>query len=232
MADDGMRSGPIRLVICDDHRLLTETLVKVISDDDRFEVIGPPLGSPQEAVDLVARERPHVVLMDVRFQGPMDGIEATRQIKARSPSTRVVIMTAQEDDRVQVEAMEAGASGFLRKTEGPDELLASIEAAGRGELVIDRSELARLLPRVAHERAERRRLERRLSRLTEREREILQRLAQGLGNQEIAQALFISPQTVQTHVRNILSKLAVHSKLEAVVMAVRGGSVAIAPQSR
>jgi DNA-binding NarL/FixJ family response regulator len=136
-------------------------------------------------------------------------------------------MTAHEDERLLVEAVEAGASGFLRKTEGVDELLGAIRAAAAGEILVDRVALARLLPQVARERERRRDAQLLLSQLTDREREILTLLSEGLRNDDIAARLYISPQTVQTHVRNLLGKLGVHSKLEAVAFAVRNGAITV-----
>jgi DNA-binding NarL/FixJ family response regulator len=216
----------IRLLICDDHRLLTDTLTDVASHDPRLALL-PPVHSPEEAIELARHTHPDVVLMDIEFRGPMNGIEATRRIKRDSPATKVVIMTAHEDDGLLVEAVEAGASGFLRKTEGVDEFIGAVKAAAAGEILIDRGALARLLPKVAREREARRDAQLLLDQLTEREREILAQLAKGLRNDDIAAKLFISPQTVQTHVRNLLGKLGVHSKLEAVAFAVRHGAVTV-----
>ncbi len=207
---------PILLLICDDHRLLTDTLTSVVSQDESLVML-PAVHSSEEAVELVRQRSPDVILMDIEFRGSMSGIEATRRIKEASPSTKVVIMTAHEDERLLVEAVEAGASGFLRKTEGVDELIEAVKAAA----------LARLLPQVARERETRRDAQVLLDQLTEREREVLRLLAEGLRNDDIAAKLFISPQTVQTHVRNLLAKLGVHSKLEAVAFAIRHGAVAV-----
>jgi DNA-binding NarL/FixJ family response regulator len=217
----------IRLLICDDHRLLTDTLTTVVEQDQGLKLLAPPVHSPEEAVIIASGEKPDVVLMDVLFQGPMTGIEATRRIKKASPATKVVVMTAAEDEKLLVEAVEAGASGFLRKTEGVDELISTIKAAAAGEILIDRLALARLLPLVAREREAKRDAQNLIDQLTEREREILGLLAEGLRNDDIAVRLYISPQTVQTHVRNLLGKLGVHSKLEAVAFAVRHGAVAV-----
>jgi DNA-binding NarL/FixJ family response regulator len=214
----------ICLLICDDHRLLTDTLTDVAGQDPGLAVL-PPVHSAEEAVEEARSNHPDVILMDIQFHGQMNGIEATRRIKQSSPATKVVIMTAHEDERLLVEAVEAGASGFLRKTEGVEEVLGAVKAAAAGEILIDRVALARLLPKVARERQTRRDARLLLDQLTEREREILALLATGLRNDEIAARLFISPQTVQTHVRNLLGKLAVHSKLEAVAFAVRHGAV-------
>jgi NarL family two-component system response regulator LiaR len=216
----------IRLLICDDHRLLTDTLERVVSHDPGMHLL-PPVHTSEAAVDLVREHQPNVVLMDIEFKGSMSGIEATRRIKQISPATQVVVMTAHEEERLLVEAVEAGASGFLRKTEGVDELLEAIRAAAAGEILVDRVALARLLPQVARERERRRDAQLLLSQLTDRELEILTLLSEGLRNDDIAARLFISPQTVQTHVRNLLSKLGVHSKLEAVAFAVRNGAIAV-----
>jgi DNA-binding NarL/FixJ family response regulator len=162
------------------------------------------------------------------FKGSeMTGIEATRRIKERSPSTKVVVMTAHDEDRLLVEAVEAGASGFLSKDLPADEILKATKAAAEGEVLIDPVTLTRLLAQVAREREEQRDALALLNDLTERERQILQLLAQGKRNDDIAADLFISPQTVQTHVRNILGKLRVHSKLEAVAFAVKHGSIQV-----
>ena len=166
--------------------------------------------------------------MDIVFKGGgMTGIEATRKIKDASPATQVVVMTAHDEDRLLVEAVEAGASGFLSKDESAEDVLTSAKAAADGEVLIDPETLTRLLTQVAREREAQRDALKLLGDLTEREREILGLLAQGMRNEDIAKQLFISPQTVQTHVRNILGKLRVHSKLEAVAFAVKHGAIQV-----
>jgi DNA-binding NarL/FixJ family response regulator len=165
--------------------------------------------------------------MDVDLKADMSGIDATRAIKENSPATKVIIMTAHDDDRLLVDAVEAGASGFLSKDDAAQEVLAAVKAAADGEVLIDPGTLARLLPQVARERELKRDALTLLDDLTEREREILSLLAQGMRNDAIASQLYISPQTVQTHVRNILGKLRVHSKLEAVAFAVRHGAIVV-----
>jgi DNA-binding NarL/FixJ family response regulator len=217
----------ITVLVCDDHRLLTETLTAVLGRDPSIEALIPAVHSPEEAIEVCRTRHPTVVLMDIEFRGSMSGIEATRRIKAVSPTTKVVVMTAHQEDRLLVEAVEAGASGFLRKTEGVDELLATVKAAAAGEILVDQAELARLLPRVAREREVDRGAQLLLAQLTPREREILQLLGEGLRNEAIAARLYISPQTVQTHIRNVLAKLGVHSKLEAVVFALRHGAISV-----
>jgi DNA-binding NarL/FixJ family response regulator len=217
----------VTLLICDDHKVLTDALATVVGLDDGLAMIAPPVHEPEAAIALCTEHLPDVVLMDIVFKGGMSGIEATRAIKEVSPSTKVVIMTAHDDERLLVEAVEAGASGFLGKDEAASELLSAAKAAADGEVLIDPGTLTRLLAQVARERAEQRDAQMLLNDLTDREREILQLLAEGVRNDEIAARLFISPQTVQTHVRNILGKLRVHSKLEAVAFAVKHGAITV-----
>ncbi len=224
MADEPRR---VTLLICDDHRVLTDALATVVGLDTALLLVAPPVHDPQAAIDLCAEHLPDVVLMDIDFKGGMSGIDATRKITETSPSTKVVIMTAHDDDRLLVDAVEAGASGFLSKDEAAQELLSAAKAAAEGEVLIDPMTLARLLPQVAREREQKRDALALLNDLTDREREILTLLAQGVRNDEIATKLYISPQTVQTHVRNILGKLRVHSKLEAVAFAVRNGAISV-----
>jgi DNA-binding NarL/FixJ family response regulator len=218
----------VSLLICDDHKILTDALSTVVGLDDELDLVAPPVHSPEEAIALAEEHLPNVVLMDIVFKGDgMTGIEATRRIKEASPSTKVVIMTAHDEDTLLVEAVEAGASGFLSKDEAAEEVLAAAKSAADGEVLIDPSTLTRLLAQVAREREEKRDALALLNDLTEREREILGLLAEGMRNDEIAAKLYISPQTVQTHVRNILGKLRVHSKLEAVAFAVRHGAIQV-----
>jgi len=217
----------VTLLICDDHKILTDALATVVGLDPTLVMVTPPVHDPETAIEVCTEQLPDVVLMDIVFKGGMGGIEATRKIKEVSPSTKVVIMTAHDEDRLLVEAVEAGASGFLGKDEAAEELLSAAKSAADGEVLIDPATLTRLLAQVAREREAQRDAQNLLDDLTEREREILQLLAEGMRNDDIAAKLFISPQTVQTHVRNILGKLRVHSKLEAVAFAVKHGAITV-----
>jgi DNA-binding NarL/FixJ family response regulator len=226
VADGPGRS--ITLLICDDHKLLTDSLAMVVAAEADIDLVADPVDDPSLAIDLVKAHRPDVVLMDVSFKaGAMNGFDATRRIKDASPATNVVIMTASNDEAALVAGVEAGAAGFLNKTEAVDEVLAAVRGAAEGEVLIDPALLARALQQVARDREARRQAEQLLGQLTDRELEVLQLLAKGIRNEGIAEQLFISAQTVQTHVRNILAKLRVHSKLEAVSFAVRHGVVQV-----
>ncbi|MGH9195341.1 MAG: response regulator transcription factor [Acidimicrobiia bacterium] len=216
---------PIRLLVCDDHQVLADALVMVLERDRDLELVASPIPSPEEAVDVCRQQAPDVVLMDISFEGPVTGLEATRRIKEECPETSVVIMTAHHDDAaLMVEAAEAGASGYLSKTRGVDALLAAAKAAAKGEVLFDAVTLTRLLIRVSVERQASRTARSLLDRLTEREREVFGLLREGLRNEDIAERLFISPFKVQTHISDILGKLDVRSKAEAVAFALKHGS--------
>ena len=177
----------VSLLICDDHKIVTDALATVVRLDDELSLIAPPVHTAEEAIALAEEFLPDVVLMDIVFKGGgMTGIEATRKIKEASPSTKVVVMTAHDDDRLLVEAVEAGASGFLSKDEAAEEVLSAAKAAADGEVLIDPTTLTRLLAQVAREREAQRDALKLLNDLTEREREILQLLAEGKRNDDIA----------------------------------------------
>lgn len=220
-------SSTVTLLICDDHKILTDALAMVVERDGSLTMVASPVHDPEAAIELCREHQPDVVLMDIVFKGAMNGIEATRKIKEVSPTTKVVIMTAHDDERLLVEAVEAGASGFLGKDEAADQVLAAAKSAAEGEVLIDPAVLTRLLPQVAKQREAERGVQVLFDSLTEREWEVLRFLAQGKRNDDVAAALFISPQTVQTHVRNLLGKLGVHSKLEAVALAVRHDAISV-----
>jgi DNA-binding NarL/FixJ family response regulator len=222
------QGGSVSLLICDDHKILTDALATVVGLDPDLTLVADPVQTPDEAIAVVGERLPDVVLMDIVFKGEgMSGIDATRVVKELSPSTKVVIMTAHDDERLLVEAVEAGASGFLSKEDAAGEILSAVKAAASGEVLIDPATLTRLLAQVAREREQQSAAMALLNDLTDREREILQLLAEGMRNDDIAAKLYISPQTVQTHVRNILGKLRVHSKLEAVAFAVKHGAITV-----
>lgn len=215
----------ITLLICDDHRLLTDALVNIVGFDDGIKLVADPVDNGQDAIALCAEHRPDVVMMDIDLRGDLDGIEATRRIKKVSPLTNVVVVSGQRRPTVLVEAVEAGAAGFLDKNTAVDDLLATIRAAAAGEVLVDPAVLASLLPRLAAERQSTQEVNARLARLTAREREVLGLMAAGCRNDAIAARLVISTPTVRTHAQNILLKLGVHSQLEAVALAARNSQL-------
>lgn len=225
--DDTVPSAPIRVMLCDDHRLLTDALSIALRTAVDIELVGT-CDEPEAAVEMAATERPDVVVMDVSFEGQdLTGLQATRLLKERSPASCVVILTGQTDERTMVEAIEAGASGFLAKTDAVDGVIDAVRSAARGEALFDPLLLAAVLPRVAKARELEGDAQRRLATLTSRETEILGLIADGGRNEDIAAQLHVSTATVQSHLHAILRKLDVHSKLEAVVFAVRNGALEV-----
>jgi DNA-binding NarL/FixJ family response regulator len=208
---------PTRVLLVDDHALLTDSLARVLSSEPDLEVVGVA-GSVAEAKQL-ARERMDVVLMDYRLPDGT-GAEATRAIKARWPSARVVMLTAVHDDETVLESIQAGADGYLTKDRAVEEVVAAVRAARAGETLLPRSVIIGIAQRVAsaQDRAPDRPA---IEQLTPRELEVLRSLAEGLATPDLCERLFISRNTLRTHVQNIMMKLHVHSKLEAVTVALR-----------
>jgi len=207
----------IRVLLVDDHQLLTGSLAAVLSREPDIEVVGQA-GTVADARAL-SRERLDIVLMDYRLPDGT-GAEATRAIKARWPSAHVVMLTALNDDETVLESIQAGADGYLTKDRAVDEVVGAVRAAHAGETLLPRSVIMGIAQRVAAARD--RTVERRpIEPLTPRELEVLRALAEGLSTPEISERLFIAPNTLRTHVQNIMGKLRVHSKLEAVAFALR-----------
>jgi DNA-binding NarL/FixJ family response regulator len=212
-------AGPkrIRVLLVDDHQLLTGSLAAVLSREPDIEVVGQA-GTVADA-RAMSRDRLDVVLMDYRLPDGT-GAEATRAIKARWPSAHVVMLTALNDDETVLESIQAGADGYLTKDRAVDEVVGAVRAAHAGETLLPRSVIMGIAQRVAAARD--RTVERRpIEPLTPRELEVLRALAEGLSTPEISERLFIAPNTLRTHVQNIMGKLRVHSKLEAVAFALR-----------
>lgn len=218
-------SQPVSLLICDDHRLLTDALVSIVSTDPNIRLVAEPVDNGADAVALCRAHHPDVVLMDIDLHGDINGIEATRRISTVSPTSRVVIVSGHQRRTIMVEAIEAGAAGFLDKNTAVDDLVGTIKAAAAGEVLVDPALLASLLPQLAAERQSTHEADAKMSRLTAREREVLALMAAGRRIDDIAIKLFISTPTVRTHTQNILSKLGVHSQLEAVALAARSSGM-------
>jgi NarL family two-component system response regulator LiaR len=207
----------IRVLLVDDHQLLTGSLSQVLASEPDIEVVGVA-ASVNEAREL-ARNRLDVVLMDYRLPDGT-GAEATRAIKSRWPGARVVMLTALADDETVLESIQAGADGYLTKDRAVADVVTAVRAAHAGETLLPRAVIVGIAQRVAAARdrgGDRQHVEP----LTPRELEVLRALTEGLSTPEICEALFIAPNTLRTHVQNIMGKLRVHSKLEAVAFALR-----------
>jgi NarL family two-component system response regulator LiaR len=207
---------PIRVLIADDHGVVRQGLRMFLGSDPEFEIIGEA-SDGAEAVSLARELRPDVVLMDLRMP-VMDGVRATAAIRRAAPDTEVVVLTAVLEDAPVIEAVRAGAIGYLLKDTDAHELRRAIKAAAAGQVQLSPEAAAYLVREV-------RTPDRSAGPLTERETEVLRLLAQGQSNKEISQTLNIGEQTVKTHVSHILEKLGVPSRTQAALYAVRIGLV-------
>lgn len=205
-----------RVLLVDDHEVVRLGLMTLINDRPDMEVVGEA-GTAAEALLAVERLRPDVTLMDIRMPGE-GGIEATRQIIARFPEAKVVILTSFADDELLVRAIRAGAVGYVLKQVGNEELLRAIAAAARGEALLDPSTTGRLLSRVRE--AERKAEEDAFRDLSDREMDVLALLARGKTNAEIGVGLNLSEKTVRNYVSNILEKLRLTNRIELATYAV------------
>ena len=206
------------MLVVDDQALVRAGFGMIIDAEPDLEVVGEAANG-REAIDAVRRLAPDIVLMDVRMP-LMDGIEATRQLMNGESSAKVVMMTTFDMDEYVYGALQAGASGFLLKDVPPEQLVAGIRAVASGDALLAPSITRRLIEEFVR-RPTQQVLQRpaTVGRLTEREREVLQLMAQGLSNAEIAQTFVLSETTVKTHVARVLNKLGLRDRVQAVVFA-------------
>jgi len=218
----------IRVLLADDQALIRAGFHVLIDAADDLQVVGEATDGAQ-AVDLARRERADVVLMDIRMPG-VDGLEATRRISADDDlaGVKVIILTTFESDEYVYQAIRAGASGFLVKDTEPADLIQAVRVVARGDALLSPSVTRRLITDLAS-RPERPppsgSLGRALAGLTDREREVLALVAEGLSNDEIAARLFLSPLTSKTHVSRIMTKLGARGRAQLVVIAYESGLV-------
>jgi DNA-binding NarL/FixJ family response regulator len=221
-------TAPVRVMLVDDDELVRKGLRSILSSDERIEVVDEA-DNGRAAVQRARHRRPEVVLMDVRMP-ELDGIAATRQLIAAAPDARVVILTTFEEDEYILGALRAGASGFLLKRSSPEELIAAIHTVAGGEALLSPSVTRRVIDTVARQPLLGAASDPRLDELTPREREVLELIAQGLSNPEIAAELVVEGTTVKSHVKRVLAKLGARDRVHAVILAYELG--VIAPGSR
>jgi RNA polymerase sigma factor (sigma-70 family) len=217
-------SDSVRVVVADDQALVRTGFRMILTADGIDVVAEATTGS--EAIDAVRRTLPDVVLMDIRMPD-LDGLEATRRILAAGgEAPRVLMLTTFDLDEYVYAALSAGASGFLLKDVAPEQLTAAVRLVRAGDALLAPSITRRLVERFARRGEETSAVHRDLASLTPREREVLQQLARGLSNAELAAALQLSEATVKTHVARILAKLQLRDRVQAVVVAYETGLVA------
>jgi DNA-binding NarL/FixJ family response regulator len=216
----GVATDAIRVMIVDDHALFRRGLKMVLDNEDSIDVVGEA-GDGAEAVALAEDAVPDVVLMDVRMP-KRSGIEATRSLKEILPNVKILMLTVSDEEADLYEAIKAGASGYLLKEISIEEVADAVRAAEAGQSLISPSMASKLLTEFASMvKRDDQKEALPAPRLTARELEVLKLVAKGMNNRDIANELFISENTVKNHVRNILEKLHLHSRMEAVVYAVR-----------
>ncbi len=219
----GKAADPIRVLIADDHALFRRGLASVLDEEPDIDLVGQA-NDGAEAVTRAGEALPDVVLMDIRMP-KTSGIEAARAMKEAAPSARIVMLTISDEEEDLFEAIRSGASGYLLKDIPLDEVADAVRAVYGGQSLINPSMAGKLLTEFAtlgrRDQEEERPQQVPAPKLTDREMEVLKLVARGMNNRDIAKELFISENTVKNHVRNILEKLQIHSRMEAVMIAVR-----------
>jgi DNA-binding NarL/FixJ family response regulator len=211
----------VRVLIVDDDDLMRAGLRSVLSSDETIEVVAEA-SDGRAAVGTARETRPDVVLMDVRMPG-LDGIAATREVLSALPQAKVVVLTTFEDDEYVFGALSAGASGFLLKRTRPEELIAAIHTIADGDSLLSPAVTRTVIDRMATQPPPDTSARKRLDELTPREREVLELIARGLSNSEIAAELVVEESTVKTHVKRILMKLRARDRVQAVIFAYESG---------
>jgi DNA-binding NarL/FixJ family response regulator len=210
-----------RVLIADDDDLMRAGLIELLTADPEIEIVGQA-STGREAVERARRLGPDIVLMDVRMPD-LDGIAATAEVSRAAPGAKVLILTTFEQDDYIFGALRAGASGFLLKRTRPEELIAAVHTVAAGDSLLSPSVTRRVIDRMAQQPTPELADQAKLDALTAREREVLELLARGLSNREIAAALGVAESTIRTHVKRILTKLDLRDRVQAVILAYETG---------
>ena len=207
-------TSTVRVVVVEDHPVTRMGVVALLGQDERIEVVGEA-GAGEDALEVVARERPDVVVTDLRLGDGLDGVGVTSAVRATRPAPAVLVLTTYDTDRDIVRAVEAGAAGYLLKDADPARITDAVIRAAAGETVLSPDLAQRVVARISRPQAD----------LSPREVEILAAVARGLSNREIARALVISEATVKTHLVHVFTKLDVDSRTAAVARAREDGLI-------
>lgn len=216
---------PIRIVLADDHAVVREGTRLLLERETDLRIVGEAANG-DEAIDQVGKLRPDVAILDIAMP-QRNGIQATREIKRRWPKTNILVLTAYDDDEYVYAIIDAGAAGYLLKDVPADELIGAVRAIHAGEPVLHPQIMRKLMNRASQSAVSTGEAVTPTADISDREMEVMRLAARGLTNVLIADELHLSPRTVQTHLRNIFTKLGVSSRTEAVVRAIRLGLVAL-----
>lgn len=209
----------IRVVLVDDHRVVRQGLRAYLESFDDLVVVGEA-SNGEEALRQVETWLPDVVVMDLLMPGGMDGVEAIRRLRQLTPHTQIIALTSYTDNSRVIAVLRAGAIGYVRKDAAPDVLLAAVRAAARGQSLLDPAVAGVVLQELTRD-------EQPDAALSEREQEVLRQLVLGRTNREIAQAMVVSPETIKTHVGNILAKLHLAHRTQAILYALKRGLISL-----
>ena len=212
-------NNTIRIVLVDDHHIVRRGLRSFLESFPDLTIAGEA-ASGEEALQQIEEWLPDVAIVDLLMPGGMDGIEAIRRIRALTPHTQVVALTSTTDDARAIAALKAGAISYIRKGSDPKTLLAALRGAARGQAVLDPAIASAVLQELSGQKKS-------ASALSEREQEVLQQIALGRTNREIAEKLIVGEETVKTHVGNILAKLHLSHRIQAVIYALKNGLVSL-----
>lgn len=215
----------IRVMLVDDHAVVREGLIALLGQEDGIDIVGEA-DCGERVVEMASKTGPHVVVMDLRLQ-KMSGVEATRSLKESFPDIKVIILSMYDDEDTVMQALRAGAAGYVLKRAGVAELAMAIRIVNGGGAYLDPAITRRVVDRLRKEDASRGVKRPESHDLTPREKEVLHLVVRGLTNAEIARELYISVKTVQAHRANLMQKLGVHDRVELVKYAIRSGFLSL-----
>ncbi len=219
------REGPIRVMVVDDQPVFTEMLRVVLDMQPDIEVVGMAF-TGEEGAKAALEIHPDVLLVDYHMPG-ISGLDVIQQLKAAGETITVLVLTADTDEAIMAEAIAAGAAGYITKQQALNEVVQAVRTASEGEPVVPPFMIPRILSHFHRQQQKEQQAELLRERLSAREIQILEQLSRGRSNDEISEIFVLSPNTVRTHIHNILKKMAVHSKLQATTLALQLGIISI-----
>lgn len=219
------REGPIRVLVVDDQPVFTEMLRVVLDMQPDIKVVGMAF-TGDEGLRAALEAPPDVLLVDYHMPG-MSGLEVIKGLRAANDATTVVVLTADTDEAIMAEAIAAGAAGYITKQQALNEVVQAVRTASEGEPVVPPFMIPRILSHFHRQQQKEQQAQLLRDKLSSREIEILEQLARGSSNEEISETFVLSPNTVRTHIQNILKKMSVHSKLQATTMALQLGIITV-----